>query len=74
MFVQIVGGPFGWSISRLFGQWMGWLLCGLDGWLFALLTDGFGCFMGWCVACVSPAVVGSMGGLVAWLVCEMVGH
>jgi hypothetical protein len=44
---------------------MGWLLDGFVGlyivWLFALLTDGFGCFVGWWVACVGQAVGESFG-------------
>ena len=50
------------SVGGSVGHLVCWLLlCGLVDWLFALLTDGFGCFMGWLVACVGQAVSESFG-------------
>ena len=68
--LSLGGGWVGWMVDGVIGLWVGrlvcWLfLCGLVGWLFALLTDGFGCFMcwwvAWLVACVGQVVSESFG-------------
>ncbi len=64
-------------VCRSVGHLVCWLLlCGLVDWLFALLTDGFGCFVGWLLVLVRRSVshlddqsISEFGGwLVGWLV------
>ena len=64
-----VGGSVGYLVCWL-------LLCGLVDWLFALLTDGFGCFVGWLVAVLVRRSVSHLddqsisefgGWLVSWM-------
>ena len=45
------------SVGGSVGHLVCWLLlCGLVDWLFALLTDGFGCFVGWVLVLVRRSV------------------
>ena len=47
---MLVGWLMASLVCRLVSHLVCWLLlCGLVDWLFALLTDGFGCFVGWLV-------------------------